>query len=948
MPVSNDPTVFPCGRGNFPGTQGPGGGGQEPTVTPPIIVPKPSQIPVPPFLPPTSPPPPPAVKCVEISPGQGAPDPDPGFRFTNLPYRQCMPCDGLKNTITDPRTGLRIGDENNPSPGDRGCVFVSIDDCKPNCLNPQERIREPGDVVPPPTTFSRPTTPAPPGRFPGLTPAPRGPTTGGNQFFRCEVVALGVCPGEEGLSLNEATITTVFTECRACSPNIRTPNGSVEPDPTCTFSSLALCEANCKSPTFTNLQCPPEIINTQTPVPSEPTTPFGDPIVIVPFSVANEPNTVVPGVPQAIEPQSPSLSINADNQAAQITTNQQAVNGNIITANEIVENEDFRDIQARISKPVLFDPDLNFFRIEPNLGVNLVSNSSNLKVFNTEVAEEVSEILSNSNSNMPWNEVTLQNLSDDKLLISLNPLLANSFQYLRYPGGQPIGVSTLLNVVRKHILEGTIDEFDPDYYINSAQAQLESKFDVLEKPVNGELSDRLAIKFLTNSLNTYQTNKRSTWRNFQINRVRPLNEDVDMELDVELLNETSNDITIENDGFDVDRLTPVSQVTSPIFGSTTKLNIGDGGGYYISGEDIDGDDVPVFTDNLIEDSYYAPASTRMKVLELLDVDSSLTITASSLSNQHEFVSGDSGPSSTDPLFFALNVTSVNGDYTDNPLIESYSGTYARVTDSSDIATYVNNHALSIPMLCVDYRDPIYRYILDTSSLNASLKDFNLAGFEKKGFPSIGSRFVKNIPFGFIVTPVAGGKFNPFNGGSTLDITGDIHVRSLSVIPVTDASIDTNQTTTLESFSLNLEDGVDRIGIGEESNTQNIGYKYNESDFTETFYNNGEYSSLTGAPAITPRGTAYMLSEVIDYLSGTYNSNTFTWFDVFSRMPITKVGEMFYDIDEELLLKIANGFRGGIVLQNIESGFETTSRLIPSDSKTIVSVEDRRGVTTVKI
>ena len=168
------------------------------------------------------------------------------------------------------------------------------------------------------------------------------------------------------------------------------------------------------------------------------------------------------------------------------------------------------------------------------------------------------------------------------------------------------------------------------------------------------------------------------------------------------------------------------------------------------------------------------------------------------------------------------------------------------------------------------------------------------------------------------------------------------------MPVTDASIDANQTTTLQKFSLNLEDGVDRIGIGEEASTQNIGYKYNESDFTETFYNNGEYSSLTGAPAITTRGTAYMLREVIDYLSDTYDSTTFTWFDVFSRMPVTKVGEMFYDTDEELLLKIANGFRGDITLQNIESGFETTSRLVAADSKTIVSVEDRRGVTTVRI
>ena len=867
MPVSNDPTVFPCGRGNFPGTQGPGAGGQEPTVTPSILVPKPPDPPNPPFIPPFVP---------------DQPD-DP--------------------VIVPPDDPLITGGGREPDPG----------------------------------TFE---------------PDPTQVTTADPGFFRCEVVGLGVCPGEENIPLSQATITTVFTECVPCTPNITNANGQVEPDPTCSFSSLALCQANCQSPTFTNLVCPPQGAVTQ-PDPGGIVTPQGDPVVLIPVAtignqIPSEPSLTIPGRPQIIEPQSPSLSVNAVNQATQITNNQQATNGNILSVNSIVEDEDFRDTQAGISKPVLFDPDLNFFKANPNQTIELVSNSSNLKVFNNQIAEEVSEVLSNSNSNMPWNEITLQNLSDDKLLVSLNPLLANSFQYLRYPGGQPIGVSTLLNVVRKHLLEGTIDEFDPDYYVNSAQSQLEDKFDVLEKPEREELSDRLAIQFLTNNLNTYQTNKSSTWRNFQINRVRPLNEDVDMELDVELLNGTTNDITIENDGFDVDRLTPVSQVTSPIFGSTTKLNIGDGGGYYVRGEDINGGDVPVYTDNLIEDSYYAPASARMKVLEMLDVDSSITITASSLTNQYEFVSGDSGPSSTNPLFFALNVTSVTGDYTDNPLIESYSGTYVRVTDSSDIATYVNNHALSIPMLCIDYRDPIYRYILDTSSLTASLKDFNLAGFEKKGFPSIGSRFVKNIPFGFIVTPVAGGKYNPFNGGSTIDSTGNIQVRSVSVLPVTDASIDANQTTTLEKFSLNLEDGVDRIGIGEEANTQNIGYKYNESDFTETFYNNGEYSSLTGAPAITTRGTAYMLREVIDYLSDTYDSTTFTWFDVFSRMPITKVGEMFYDTDEELLLKIANGFRGGITLQNIESGFETTSRLVASDSRTIVSVEDRRGVTTVKI
>jgi len=905
-----DPTIFPCGRGFFPGTQGPGGGGQEPTTTTVIIVPSNPKPPDPPFTP--------AIPKPPQNPG-------------------------------------------NPGSGSPGT----------------------GDPITTDPVFSVPQ--APPIR---PRPRPGGGGTGGGQsgFHKCEVVALGVCPGEEGLPLNEATITTVFTECRPCSPNFVNANGSVETDPNCTFSSLALCQANCASPTFTNLPCPPEI-STQEPDPlpgpitpggstTEPTlgtsvgdvistpeptqtaaftvgvttTPLGDPIVRVPIPGSNlpgEPTVVIPGRPQVLEPESPSLSVGVTNESNRITENQQATNGNVISVNQLVDDEDFRDTQAGISKPVLFDPNLNFFETTPNEDIELVFNNSHLTVLNTEVASEIAELLSISNSNMPWNEVTLQNISDDKLIASLNPLLLNSFQYLRYPGGNLIGVTTLLNVVRKHLLQGTLDEFDPEYYITAAQSQLDQSFDVLEKPESQELADRLAIEYLKNNLHQYQNNKRSNWRNFQINRVRPLNDDVKITLEIRTVDGDSKDISIPNDGFALDRLTDLTQITSPILGSTDKLNIGDGGGYYVQGLGTGGEGIPIYTDNIIPDAYYAPASVRLKVLNMLDVDSDIKITASSNSGQHEFVAGDAGASATTPLFFALNVTSVSGEYTDNPLVESYSGTYSRLVDKASIDRYVNNHALSIPMMALDYRDPLYRYILDTSSFTASLKDFNLISFEDQGFSSIGSRFVKNIPFGFVVTPVAGGKYNPFNGGSTLDKTGDIHVRSLSMLPVTDESIDGNQPPILEAFSLNLVSGIDRVGVGELEDTQNIGYRYNEEDFTETFYSlsSGEYGA--SASPLSAQGTAYMLREVIDTLSSTYSATTFTWYDVFSRMPVTRLGEMFYDTNKDFILEIGNGFRGGITLNNIESGYKTNTRIIAEDDQTIVTVADRTGVTTVK-
>jgi hypothetical protein len=667
----------------------------------------------------------------------------------------------------------------------------------------------------------------------------------------------------------------------------------------------------------------------------------------------NEPNQVnrlLPQLPsqQVNEPTSPSLSVNLINQATQITNNQQSVNATVITAKEIIQEEDYRNIQARVAKPILFDPNLNFFKTESNNLFNLVANRSSLKALNSEVTAEVAELLQIKGSNIPWNEVTLQNLSDDQLLRSLNPQLVNSFQYLRNPGGEPIGVSVLVNVVRRHILEGTLNEFDPNYYIEAAKGQRDQRFEVLQRPEQQEHADRLAINYLINNLYTFQNNKSSSWRNFQINRMRPLNEDVKLDINVTTLDGIVKDLAIPNEGFQVDTLSEVDQVTVPSVGSPNKLNIGNGGGYYIDSTTLSSSGVAVPTDNIIHDSYYAPAPVRIKVLNMLGFDPAITVTASSVSGQHEFVSGDVGASGIKPLFFALNLSSVTGDYFNDSLVENYSATYSLLTDSSDIQVHMNNNALNTPMLSIDYRDPIYRYILDTSSFDISMNDFNLNGFKDKGFSSIGSRFVRNIPFGFVVTPVAGGKYNPFNGDSTLEKHGDTHTRSLSVIPAPDSTIDGSPAPMFRSYSLALEDGVNRVGIAEQESTQNIGYRYFEEDFTQTFYSAsaGEYGYSSAPPSA--QGTAYMLREVIDYLSSTYSATTVTWYDIYSRMPVTRVGEMFYDSNRDLILEIANGMRGGVRIESVESGHNTSARVIPDDSKTIITQNDRRNITTVKI
>ena len=88
-------TVYPCGRGNLPGTQGQGSGGSEPPITPVILIPDPPNDPDPPFDPPWIPPTvvstptprPPVPGPVSPDPILSA-DPDPGT--VTASYHKCV------------------------------------------------------------------------------------------------------------------------------------------------------------------------------------------------------------------------------------------------------------------------------------------------------------------------------------------------------------------------------------------------------------------------------------------------------------------------------------------------------------------------------------------------------------------------------------------------------------------------------------------------------------------------------------------------------------------------------------------------------------------------------------------------------------------------------------------------------------------------------------------
>ena len=263
------------------------------------------------------------------------------------------------------------------------------------------------------------------------------------------------------------------------------------------------------------------------------------------------------------------------------------------------------------------------------------------------------------------------------------------------------------------------------------------------------------------------------------------------------------------------------------------------------------EDIPVLTTNLTSSTYYAPAAVRSNLLNLQNTPFDYTIRATSLTNQHEFVSGDSGATTLTPLYFGVDLSSVSSFSYSAGVVESYSAAYSRIIDSESIQQHINNNALSIPELYLDYRDPLYRYILDTSAFTMYSSDISSKGFASNPLILGNDNFVKNIPFGFVIIPSRGSNFNPFNGRSKVRTLTDKVERELKVRPGLAINSEEPQTN-FQYYNLFIENGTERVGTFEDKSIHNFGYRYQASAFYNTIFSEGSPFSLNiSVSAISP-------------------------------------------------------------------------------------------------
>ena len=869
---------------------------------PPTIVPDPPQRPtkIPPFIPPTGDP----IKfaCLKVSPGENAPPPPPGFRYKNGFFQKCYPCDGALNTTP-------VGPAKHPGPNNPECVYTSLPACTPNCPNPLIPIEDP-----PPF---------------GQTPGPLTP--GGAVFYKCSQT-LFICP--QDIEKPNPRILSIQHNCILC--NSLAPNGSTNLVSTgspkivgnkavqvfqsdCVYTSKNQCESSCPPGPITGNF----VQNCLDPlsVATQPTTGGGggDPVITV-INIqqqANQDPTL------GISINEPGVSISEPNLPNLTTTQGQPFLNEPANPNVVVNSR-------------IFNNTFNFFAAtQSQQTVSFSPVFSYLDIFKPSVASEVAELISLQGSQASWRESSLFSLTLDDVEISLDDELLDAFNTIHRPGGQLVGKTSFLEMVRKHLLTGTLDDIDAEYYKSLARKQRNDnriKFTGLQ---DNEISERAGLGLVGGESVIADSAQLVNLQQRQVRRQRRFLTDINARISNDIVSsDTDIDLPLTDIGFDV----------STLDGSAFKMTTGDGDGYYIPAKLADGTEIPLLLETDIAKTFYVPPDTRYNALSLFKEDSAYVLSVSAVSGQNEFVVDDTGPSSFVPLYLKLDISSVQYDPNTNPLTSRYTGNYDVETNQDVIDEHSKNNGFAVTRVNIDYRDPIYRYIMDGGNVSLSLNDINFASIlDPNDYPG-GVRIARNIPFGLIITPVAGSKFNPFNGQSQIASYEEPFSRSLRLTPDIDVSDLQPSRPELEEVNLFNDTGGDlKVGLAEPVDTQNVIYKYNaaNSRYTETFFKSGGYATSAEVSPVSSQGLSYMLKDVIDYIVDTYSPTSIAWYDVISRMPLNKVGELIYDNDPRLIGELEQGFRSGLKINFILNTFKDLSdKLLQDDTKTIIKKGDR--------
>lgn len=574
----------------------------------------------------------------------------------------------------------------------------------------------------------------------------------------------------------------------------------------------------------------------------------------------------------------------------------------------------------------LFDERFNFFKTSPQTSTTLVGNSNYLNIFNNVVSENVKYFIERQSTTTPWSEEYFDSLTNDKIIISLRQELLTSFNNINSIGRTRLPLNDFIEVVKNHLITGTLPEFDPNYFYYVYNTQVNIK--MLRLPQQGETYNGLQAAiglFELSSQSPYFTDDTNLKSLNELRRIRFLLEDIEARIPSMQLNGNTSPLFLNNAG----------ALCQQLSGSTSSyLDIGDGAGYYISSLNVIGNAYPLQTQNELSASRYLAPSLRQNILELLGTDTGITITVNSQAGVTEFSSSYNASADVYPMYFKLDLGSITDVENPNSVINVLSASYVRITDEEAI-NHSRNYSYNITKVNLDHRDPMMHYARDTSTLSVELDEFNLRNFDENRSVTKENIILRNIPAAIVLTPGMGSAHNPFSSRSNINNYSDsIVTRSINLIPSFETPPNLITKPSLESSNIFNSLGTPYFGLYEQQYSQDIHsdiftYSPSSSIFNKSYFN-GSYSSSQPAVEYRESSIESKLVSLVDKLSDPSSVSSLTWWDVFRRVKLNDIGKLSYSDTDKFLNKLASGWRNDVPILNVLTRYNLKPSGIPED------------------
>lgn len=597
--------------------------------------------------------------------------------------------------------------------------------------------------------------------------------------------------------------------------------------------------------------------------------------------------------------------------------------------------DDTKRIEIKINLKNLYDQTYNFFNYIPTTTTKIVFNSLRLDIFKDRIPEEVSYFLKRNEyqQSEKWHEKVYFDLTLDKLALSINEKLINSFKSIHDNQSILLSLDDFLITLKNLLISNRLKEFNPTFYINISTQQKNDELVSINQPVSETVKDKAIISLIENGAIPAHFGYYEGYNKFKLLRQKRLNTDINSRIQVTTLDDQDLNVFLEDAGINF----------TNIEDSDNFVEIGIGDGYFIETTTINNEDLAVPTPNELEKALLTPSTIRNLALKTAGENDGMIITVSSTSSNNEltdtFVIHEQGT-----LFYELILSSIEFTNESQTLLNKLKAKYKLVANQNRIDDLVVNYGFNITKINLDFRDPLLTYAKDSSSFTMERSDITFRNFDFYISGTHDSSFIltRNIPFAIILVPGCGSEHNPFNTQSEfLEYNNNIITRNINLINTIKITDSKDLDLILKEQPTEITDNPppDYYGYSDK-----LYYSYDSSSYTNTyFYNNIQYSEKPIEINSFRPINAKIIKEIIQPIITKYSPKELKWFDIFSRLTYSEIGEFFANGDYNLIIDLVKKLYNIPIKDVIASGKDSFTGIFPSEESEDIDVIIREPI-----